>query len=260
MAKEENEEDLIEKEVVNKVIGMTGHELTIKVMKGTKDGSIGIMNHGTAGSSNFSSEDFAKLIIEGKEVNNNIGIFLENDRTYIDLNNLCTLMGCTYKRSEKNNNMLIIDFDAFFNNSNKMIDGSMLSNSQNYTKISYTITHEIGSKQYTSYLSLQPNRIFTLISPIFDESSVDVTIKEKNGQIYVPIRFVSEALGRTVNYKPSSNGEKPVITISAYGEDEFFQNNGVALSFKSYNTGEELIELVNSNNVSLKEKNYMAME
>lgn len=64
-----------------------------------KDGSIGIMNHGTAGSSNFSSEDFAKLIIEGKEVNNNIGIFLENDRTYIDLNNLCTLMGCTYKRS-----------------------------------------------------------------------------------------------------------------------------------------------------------------
>ena len=219
-----------------------------------KDGSIGIMNHGTAGSSNFSSEDFAKLIIEGKEVNNNIGIFLENDRTYIDLNNLCTLMGCTYKRSEKNNNMLIIDFDAFFNNSNKMIDGSMLSDSQNYTKISYTITHEIGSKKYTSYLSLQPNRIFRLISPTFDESSVDVTSKEKNGQIYVPIRFVSEALGRTVNYKPSSNGEKPVITISAYGEDEFFQNNGVALSFKSYNTGEELIELVNSNNVSLQGK------
>ena len=50
------------------------------------------------------------------------------------------------------------------------------------------------------------------------------------------------------------NGEKPVITISAYGEDEFFQNNGVALSFKSYNTGEELIELVNSNNVSLQGK------
>lgn len=164
-------------------------------------------------------EDYADVIIDGKKITTNLGIFLDSDRTYINVNNLCAAMQCSVSRTQKNDNVLIIRFG--------------LTKS---TK--YTITHEIGSTNYTAYFDMQPIRIFRLISPTFNSSSVDVTSKKIDGQIYVPLRFIAEALGRYVSYEPNGPNGKPVITISAQNEGEFYDKYSVILSKMEYKDGD----------------------
>lgn len=179
-----------------------------------------------------SNEDFANFIIEGKKITSKLGTFLENDRTYININNLCGILKCKFRMSEKKPNTLIIDFPIVGN-------------------AEYTITHEIGSKKYTSYLSVQPTKIFRLMSPTFDESTVDVASKKIDGQIYVPLRFISEAIGRYVTYDPNGENGKPTITISGPNEGDFYEKYNVAISYDKYQNGDLLSNPLNDNKLEL---------
>ncbi len=181
----------------------------------------------------------ANFIIGGKKINYNLGTFVENDRTYINLNNLCSAMNCTYTRSSKNNNQLIIRFDIL--KGNAQIPENFQTYRVRYAP-TYTITHEIGSKVYKSYFEIPHGAIFILRSPTFKSDSVDVTSKEINGQVYVPLRFISEALGRYVEYIPEGEDGKPTITISAQGEGEFYNKYSVGISYSNLNQYEVLTD------------------
>lgn len=206
------------------------------------------------------SDDFAKFIINGKEVRQRLNAFLENDRTYISLNNLCNVMNCTFKKSDKANNRLIIEFDIFDNDNNKMIKSADSANALLGKRLKYVIVHDIGSKSYTTYLSHQPLRIYKLNSPYYDEKTVDVASMERDGQIYVPLRFISEALGRYVEYIPKGeNDEKPTIKIGAYGEGDFYEKYALTMSYSNLNDGDIISDKNDSNYIELERggTNYM---
>lgn len=179
-------------------------------------------------------EDFAEFIIDGKKIEKPLGVFLENDRTYIDINNLCSVMGCTFERGEEDENKLIFRFSYDF----KDTDSKIRANLQD--RIKYTVVHELGSKEYNTYLEVQPIKNFILQSPTFDANTIDVTSKEVDGDIYVPLRFISEALGRYVDYNPEGENGKPVITISQAGEGEFYEKYDIAVSYDEYKNGDTL--------------------
>ena len=185
-------------------------------------------------------EDFAEFIIDGKKIEKTLGVFLENDRTYININNLCSVMGCTFERGEENNNKLIFRFPYDFKDTDSKISANLKD------RIKYTVIHELGSKEYSSYLEVQPIKNFILQSPTFDANSIDVTSKEIDGDIYVPLRFISEALGRYVEYNPEGENGKPVITISKSGEGEFYEKYDIAVSYDEYKENEVLTNAINT--------------
>lgn len=179
-------------------------------------------------------EDFAEFIIDGKKIEKPLGVFLENDRTYINISNLCSVMGCTFERGEENNNKLIFRFPYDFKDTDSKISANLKD------RIKYTVIHELGSKEYNTYLEVQPIKNFILQSPTFDANTIDVTSKEVDGDIYVPLRFISEALGRYVDYNPEGENGKPVITISQAGEGEFYEKYDIAVSYDEYKNGDTL--------------------
>ena len=185
-------------------------------------------------------EDFAEFIIDGKKIEKPLGVFLENDRTYINISNLCSVMGCTFERGEENNNKLIFRFPYDFKDADSKISANLKD------RIKYTVIHELGSKEYSSYLEVQPIKNFILQSPTFDANSIDVTSKEIDGDIYVPLRFISEALGRYVEYNPEGENGKPVITISKSGEGEFYEKYDIAVSYDEYKENEVLTNAINT--------------
>ncbi len=185
-------------------------------------------------------EDFAEFIIDGKKIEKPLGVFLENDRTYINISSLCSVMGCTFERGEENNNRLIFRFPYDFKDTDSKISANLKD------RIKYTVIHELGSKEYSSYLEVQPIKNFILQSPTFDANSIDVTSKEVDGDIYVPLRFISEALGRYVEYNPEGENGKPVITISKSGEGEFYEKYDIAVSYDEYKENEVLTNAINT--------------
>lgn len=217
---------------------------------------------------------FANLVIAGEEIITNAGtIFLENDRTYISISNLCAHLGCQYKRAESDNNMLVISFPVFEKN-NKFFEGdirfdykkpgyvsgnsssssTLASTSELYKyldKAYYVVEHKIESKFYQTYLDITPYNIFSLKSPTYNADSVDVESKVIDGEVFVPLRFVAEALGRYVTYIPGTDGGKPTIKISAAGEGEFYEKYGVIVTKQQYYDGDTISNKESSSTISL---------
>ncbi len=187
----------------------------------------------------------ANFIIDGEKINYNLGTFLENNRTYINLNNLCSAMKCNFSKSSKNENKIILRFDILNNK-------KLPENFKTYSNIDgakYTIVHEIGSKTYQSYLELfmaNNSEVFALKSPTFQADSVDVTSKIVDNQVYVPLRFVAEALGRYVEYNPSGENNKPTITISSQGEGEFYDKYDVGITYSKLEKSSMLVNNLNN--------------
>ena len=98
---------------------------------------------------------------------------------------------------------------------------------------------------------IQNYKTFALKSPTFKAETVDVVSLEKNGELYLPLRFISEALGRYVEYEPASNGDIPNIIISSMGTGEFYQKYSVGVSYNEYNVGDILKSEITSNPISL---------
>ena len=220
------------------------------------------------------SEDFADLVIAGEKINTNLGLFLENDRTYISISSLCSKLGCQYKRAKIDNNILVLSF-PIFDKKNKFFEGDIRYDyakpnyvtdenyenpSFNSTNISYNyidkgyyvVEHKVETKFYQSYLDISPYQIFSLKSPTYDANAVDVTSKVIDGEVYVPLRFVAEALGRYVTYTPGVEGGKPTITISAAGEGEFYDKFGVVVSKEKLYDGDTISNIESSSVIDLK--------
>ena len=168
-------------------------------------------------------------------------------------------MDCSYQKGVGNNsNMLVIKFNATLDN--KMLD---LSNSESLkyysylfegdlNRLMYTITHEIGTKTYHAYLEYQPYAVFALKSPTYNANAVDVASKEIDGEIYIPIRFISEAMGRYVEYTPATETNKALVTIHSYGEGEFYEKYALTASTSKLSNGDIITNIPNeiTNNIS----------
>lgn len=205
-------------------------------------------------SSNNNKINFANFFIDDKMISSKMDVFLENDRTYINVKDLCYYMDCEY---EKKNDNIILKFNF---DSDGLKNLAIMKNniSKVKDKIKYVITHKVGSKDYSTYLEIKNFKTFALKSPTFKSDSVDVTSKEIDGKIYLPLRFVSEALGRYVEYEPATNGELPNIIISSMGTGEFYEKYSVLLSFDKYNKGDVVKSNTLSNNISLNYKTLYA--
>ena len=216
------------------------------------NGELVYVKEGTEGSPNNDNShnniNFANFFIDGKKISSKIDVFLENDRTYMNIKDLCYYMGCEYQK-EKNN--IIIKFDLNDEGINKLVKFDSDLNNSILDKIHYVVKHEIGSTSYSTYVDIQNYKTFALKSPTFKAETVDVVSLEKNGELYLPLRFISEALGRYVEYEPASNGDIPNIIISSMGTGEFYQKYSVGVSYNEYNVGDILKSEITSNPISL---------
>lgn len=238
-------------EIFGKHVGRDGK--TYYVEEGTDDS-----NNNVPTTENKKNEDnslnFANFYIDGDMISSKMDVFLENNRTYISIKDLCYYMDCQY---EKDGDDIKLKFDLD-SDGIKNLAGMQNKISQVKDKVKYVVTHTIGSKDYTAYLEIKNYKSFALKSPTFDSETVDVTSIERDGKVYLPLRFVSEALGRYVEYEPAKDGELPSITISSMGTGDFYDKYSVFISFNKYNIGDKVEYDVLYDDISLDGKTLYA--
>lgn len=196
----------------------------------------------------------ANFYIDDKLITSKMDVFLENDRTYINIEDLCYYMDCDY---EKKDDTVVLKYN-FNSDGLKNMSGMKSYLSKVQDKIKYVVTHKIGSKNYSTFLEIKNFKSFALKSPTFKSESVDVTSKIVDGKVYLPLRFLSEALGRYVEYEPSKDGELPNIIVSPMGVGDFYEKYSVYLSFDEYTKGSMIKINDISNNILLNNKTLYA--
>lgn len=238
-------------EIFGKYVGRDGK--TYYVEEGTDDSNNNAPTNETQ-KEEKNSLNFANFYIDGDMISSKMDVFLENNRTYISIKDLCYYMDCQY---EKDGDDIKLKFDLD-SDGIKNLAGMQNKISQVKDKVKYVVTHTIGSKDYTAYLEIKNYKSFALKSPTFDSETVDVTSIERDGKVYLPLRFVSEALGRYVEYEPAKDGELPSITISSMGTGDFYDKYSVFISFNKYNIGDKVEYDVLYDDISLDGKTLYA--
>ena len=192
--------------------------------------------------SNLNSLD---IFIRGKE--SSIKHFLSSKwRTYVKLSDLC------------NNDYNVCNIVE--NKDDKII---LTRSYENIPNVYYETTYDFKDNTYNSYLITSNSLSFsfgkTVVSP-------DVRPLNINGELYVPIRFISEALGAEVIYENNQNQRKAKVRIDFYSnmdlgfEVAFYENESNVIedyskykkySFSDLKSGNCYDVVVNINNKTL---------
>lgn len=162
--------------------------------------------------SNVNSLD---IYIRGKE--SSIKHFLSSKwRTYVKLTDLCS-----------------DDYDICNVVENKDDKIVLTRSYENITDVYYQTTYNFKDNTYSSYLITSNSMSFS-----FDKTAVSPDVRPLNieGELYVPIRFVSEALGAEVIYENNSNQEKAKVRI------DFYSNMDLGFEVNFYENDSNVIE------------------
>ena len=190
-------------------------------------------------------------IINDKKIDYDLTTFIENDRTYINLESLCSAMDCVISKSDVNPDTIILRFNVL--NGNKQIPENTDIDLSVMSSASYAIVHEVGTKKYDTYLEFYGSKVFSLKSPTLSDNAIDVVSKKLDGDIYVPLRFVAEALGRYVEYIPGSQSADGIPTVKIYsqGEGEFYEKYDIGLSKTKISNYSTFTNAINDNKITL---------
>ncbi len=167
------------------------------------------------------------ILYEGKTLE--IENFIYNDRTYVDLNEFCNS-----KNLNNENICKVEDTDDGF----KKITINVKINENNYNYITY---HKKGTKEFTSMIEIGEETIENDVNEkYFGQNNIDVESCPQdtcdNGKFYVPIRFLTQALGKTVEWDTENN----TVKISDNLEDNFNSLYNIDLTENSYNVGDNI--------------------
>ncbi len=155
--------------------------------------------------------------------------FLYNNRTYVDLYDFCSLTG-------------YCEIDNTDNKNVKKITEEISNGTFSYT---YEVYHEIGTNSFDSRIIIGNDSIK------LTQNNIDVTSCPKNAKktcddtkLYVPIRFLSQALGKSVDWKDNN------VYIKNNLYQKFEEKYNVFLTHKVYYENEVI-----NNNIVIKENN-----
>ena len=167
------------------------------------------------------------ISIRGKE--SSINHFLSSKwRTYVKLDDLC---------SDEYNICSIVE-----NQDDKIV---LTRTYENMSNVYYQTTYNFKDNMYNSYLITSNSTSFS-----FDETAVspDVRPLKIDNELYVPIRFITEALGAEVIYENNESQSKPKVRIDFYSnmnlgfDVTFYENSSKVIEdyskFKKYNFNE----------------------
>ncbi len=198
---------------------------------------------------NFVNADESKansITYDGQKLD--IDNFIDNGRTYVDLNEFC-------KSKDIDGNEICKVEDE--EDDTKKISIKITLNDNSYNYVTY---HKMSSKEFTSMIEIGDETLENDVNTTyFKQDNIDVASCPNNscddGKFYVPIRFLTQGLGKTVTW----DTEKMDVIIESKLEDNFNSIYDVNITDKTYSDNskiEDELQLINDTYFIEKDKDY----